>query len=288
MTTDEVERFIEYLGAPSDVGWGRKRAKLGHSQPWTDALETIHIEFGNEWFTFKGGGYPGPDYWQELIETAKQSPYYKPNVVFHVNPFHSPELLDYTPNADYSALFPGYILRGLDDEVCLKHYQNEDDLFRFILAYPMQAMANVPRWLQPVRQAVLDHPTIRPSVHETGYHTTHGTARAEYRDAVSTSLPGAPQTTSRRWFATFGAAKIAARRASRLSIGRTPSTRVAGRYVSASTHDDSRNKEMQTNKQGGLGHGCRVNSPIRYSRFLATPATASAHEVRCCSRRTVE
>jgi hypothetical protein len=85
---EEMDQFMEFIGAPADVGWGKVRAEQGHAQPWTESLGKIHVEFGNEAWNFFGpyvcGGYDGPDYWQDLIARAKKSKYYKPNVVFHV------------------------------------------------------------------------------------------------------------------------------------------------------------------------------------------------------------
>ena len=190
MTTEEMARFMEYVGAPTNVGWGQRRAALGHPQPWTKTLRTIHIEIGNEWFTFGGSGYAGPDYWQDLIAAAKKSPHYTPNVVFHVNPFHDGARLDYYPNADYSALPPCYLLQSLDADVCRQHYANDEDLFRFVFAYPLQVLAKPPSWLAGLRQRVLTHPTLKPSCYETGWHTTFGSAPEVVRNKVVASLGG--------------------------------------------------------------------------------------------------
>ena len=40
----EMAQFMEYLGAPADVGYGRRRAELGHPQPWTEVFDHIHVE----------------------------------------------------------------------------------------------------------------------------------------------------------------------------------------------------------------------------------------------------
>ena len=190
MKVDEMVRFMEYLGAPASVGWGARRAALGHPEPWTRTLRTIHVEIGNEWFTFGGSGYAGPDYWEDLIAAAKRSPHYTPNVVFHVNPFHDGARLDYTPSADYSALPPIYLLQSLDADVCRQHYASDDDLFRFVFGYPLQVMAKPPSWLAGLRERVLTHPTLKPSAYETGWHPTFGTAPAAVRNKIVTSLGG--------------------------------------------------------------------------------------------------
>ena len=48
LSQDEMKRFMEYLGAPSDVGYGKRRAELGHPKPWTEVFRTVHVELGNE------------------------------------------------------------------------------------------------------------------------------------------------------------------------------------------------------------------------------------------------
>ncbi len=83
---EDIDVFMEYCGAPPDTGRGRLRAELGQQKPWTEVFDKIHVQFGNEVITFFGTGYWGHDYWQALIERAKDSPYYDPDVfVFHLN-----------------------------------------------------------------------------------------------------------------------------------------------------------------------------------------------------------
>ena len=45
---EEIERFMEYLAAPADVGYGKLRAKHGRINPWTEAFDNIYLECGNE------------------------------------------------------------------------------------------------------------------------------------------------------------------------------------------------------------------------------------------------
>ena len=86
---EEIDQFMEFIGGASNTEWGKVRAEQGQEKPWTESLRKIHVEFGNEAWNFFGpfvcGGYDGPDYWKALIARAKQSPYYKPNIVFHVS-----------------------------------------------------------------------------------------------------------------------------------------------------------------------------------------------------------
>ena len=61
----EIDLFMEFIGAPADVGWGKVRAEQGHRRPWTQSLRKIHVEFGKEAWKLFGpyvcGGYDGPD-----------------------------------------------------------------------------------------------------------------------------------------------------------------------------------------------------------------------------------
>ena len=83
---EDIDTFMEYVGAPAHAGRGKLRAELGQERPWTDVFDKIHVQFGNEAITFGGTGYWGPDYWQALVERAKNSPYYDPDTfVFIVN-----------------------------------------------------------------------------------------------------------------------------------------------------------------------------------------------------------
>lgn len=83
---DEIDPLMEYHGAPANKGLGKLRAELGHPEPWTKVFDKIHIQFGNEAITFSGTGYWGAEYWESMVQRAKASPYYDPDVfVFHIN-----------------------------------------------------------------------------------------------------------------------------------------------------------------------------------------------------------
>ncbi len=87
MKTTEMEQFIEYLGAPADVGLGKLRAAQGQIQPWTEVLNEIHVEIGNETWNlmFWGANCNGADYWTDLINVAHNSPYWKDNISIILN-----------------------------------------------------------------------------------------------------------------------------------------------------------------------------------------------------------
>ena len=122
VTEEGILQYMEFIGAPADVGAAKIRADYGHPEPWTKTLKEIHVEFGNEIWNYAKPysccGYSGPDHWESIIATAKKSPYYTPNVIFHVagrgatvgNPLKTSETakqltewgspIDFAPSAD--------------------------------------------------------------------------------------------------------------------------------------------------------------------------------------------
>ncbi len=175
MYPEEMDQFMEYIGAPADVGLGRLRAELGQPEPWTEVLPAIHVQIGNEAVTFMGTGFFGPDYWEDMISRAKASPYYSDNVVFHVNYQGSgaARILDWTPSADRLTT-GGYMLFGLYDDQ-IEMAGDKPGLYDFVFA---QTWHN---WLVPennrnvgvIRAARERGKEI--SVYEGGnYHTTFG------------------------------------------------------------------------------------------------------------------
>lgn len=125
VTKEGVAKYIEYLGAPADVGYGKLRAEQGHPKPWTESLKGIHIEFGNEiWNSalhYNGCGYNGPDFWHDLIDAGKKSPYYKETIIFNIGGRHSPGMHrppvpEKAPNADRYSWAP-YILHKMSRRV---------------------------------------------------------------------------------------------------------------------------------------------------------------------------
>jgi len=201
----EMEQFMEYLGAPPDVGLGKLRARLGHPKPWTEVFEHIHVEFGNEVWNTAGGyqlsGFNGPDYWKGLIETAKRSPYYKENIVFHaggqaVNLWRNARIVRNAPNADCLAVAP-YLLHRLESKTVRRlcgtrggeGKYDYGPLFRWVFAEPVwrcRGQGFMARNAKIAREAGMEL-----SVYEYNYHTTGGDAPKEVKNTVVTSLGGA-------------------------------------------------------------------------------------------------
>ncbi|MEA3368561.1 MAG: hypothetical protein U9R68_10675, partial [Planctomycetota bacterium] len=128
---EEIDVFMEYVGAPPDVGYGKVRAAQGHPKPWTETLRRIHVEFGNEVWNFVGeykvSSYDGPDYWEGLIRRAKKSPYYKDNIIFVMG---TDSKLDHVPSADRVMRRAPYIIHDLPQKELDRH-KTREDLYRW-------------------------------------------------------------------------------------------------------------------------------------------------------------
>ena len=184
---EDIDNYMEYIGAPADVGWGKVRAEQGHPRPWTETLSKIHVEFGNEAWNFWGpffcGGYDGPDYWKDLIDRAKKSPYYKPNVVFHVGQrglAGKPE--KDAPNADRYTLAP-YIVHKLNKEH--QDYFGEDwtKAYRYLFA---QGVGYARKYAKTAKDFTDKGSEI--SIYEINHHFAQGSADINYKNTLLPSL----------------------------------------------------------------------------------------------------
>ena len=198
LTREEITQFMEYLGAPADVGNGGKRAAMGHPKPWTRVFRAIHVEFGNEaWnphIAYGAGGFNGPGYWHDLIETGKKSPYYSSNVLFHVggqaaSPGLNARIMKDAPNADRLAVAP-YLIQGFSKEEYETYLNTDDKLYRWAFAWPVRrsrhAEGSMRRNHEASKQA-----GIELSIYEVNHHTTHGDGPLEPRNRLVTSIGGA-------------------------------------------------------------------------------------------------
>jgi len=198
---EEMTQFMEYLGAPPDIGLGRLRAELGHPEPWTQVFSNIHVEFGNEAWNnaggFKCGGFNGPDYWKDLIATGKESPYYSRNVLFHAagqaaSSGRNKGIMRDVPNADRFGVAP-YIFGNLTKKD-LGILKTDEALFAWIFGAPIR------RALDPqgamyqnyelARTAGEGGKPLELSIYEINMHTTHGDATEQEVNRLVTSLGG--------------------------------------------------------------------------------------------------
>ncbi len=197
LTREEMQQLMEYLGASADVGFGRRRGELGHPRPWTEVFDRIHVEFGNEAWnnasSYKCGGFNGPDYWQDLIQTAKRSPHYRANVVFHAAGQASyagrnEGIMNDCPSADRFSVAP-YIIQRFSEEEVADHYDTDDKLFRWAFAWPMRRSRD-PSGAMFQNHELAEKAGMELSIYEVNHHITHGTGPLEPRNKLVTSIGG--------------------------------------------------------------------------------------------------
>jgi hypothetical protein len=82
-SAQEQKDLIEYLAGPTDSPYGKKRADLGQTTPWTEVFDRIKIEMGNETWNgmFSPQGFSGkPEiygaYSEFMFQQMKSSPYF--------------------------------------------------------------------------------------------------------------------------------------------------------------------------------------------------------------------
>jgi subtilisin family serine protease len=196
MNREEMAQFIEYLGAPAEVGWGQLRTELGHPKPWTESLRKIHIEIGNEAWNafFQGSGFNREEYWNDLFATAKASPYYRDNIILHAagqrySSFMANRILTSTPHADRYAIGP-YQLHTLNQrDVDL--FENDAQFFSWLFARSLYEINNSMLGLEEV----MKNTGIEYSIYEINHHTLKGDVAHDFRNYLVTSL-GAGLNTS--------------------------------------------------------------------------------------------
>jgi alpha-L-arabinofuranosidase len=196
LSYDEMKNFMEYLGAPPDVGYGKVRAELGHPKPWTEVFRRIHVEFGNEAWNNAGpyqcGGFNGDDYWKDLFALGRKSPYYKPNVVFHAagqaaNSWLNRAIFARVPNADRFGVAP-YIIHSFT-KAQADALNTDENLFAWAFAYPLWYSRHKDGPMFQNRE-LAQKSGIELSVYEMNHHITGGDGPLEPRNKIVTSIGG--------------------------------------------------------------------------------------------------
>jgi hypothetical protein len=185
MTRDEMKKFIEYLAAPADVGWGELRAELGHPRPWTETLPGINIEIGNETHNF--GGFGGRDYWHDLIEAGKQSPYYHKKIFFTMG--RQGQALMHAKNMDGFSI-ASYVAWGFSKEMHRKYLSTEEDLFKWAYTCAIGELLRDKDDLGKIKKQ-LDEIGAEMCMYEGNYHINFGDGPGEPRNKVANSIAGA-------------------------------------------------------------------------------------------------
>ncbi len=194
---EEMTHFMEYVGAPADVGYGQVRARLGHPKPWTETLRYVHVEFGNEaWNSaapYHSGGFNGSDYWHDLIALGKASPHYRDNVLFHpagqaAYPDRNRDIMKYSPNGDTFSVAPYMLTRVTKQDLDL--HPTEEGFFRWMLAWPIFRSRD-PRGAMHQNHEYAKEAGMELSVYEFNHHTIEQEwLPLETRKKVFTTLAG--------------------------------------------------------------------------------------------------
>lgn len=198
---EEINTLMEYLGAPADVGYGKVRAELGHTKPWTEVFRNIYVEYGNEAWNSAGyyvtGSFNGPDHWKDMTALGKASPHYRKNVLFVGGsqagwPEVAQNVIKNSPNLDRVGMAP-YLIDSLTaaDAAPL---DTDDKLFRYVFGY---ADYRVDHEKGAMRRnfGYASAANIELAIYEHNYHTTgpavkDGGAPIELRNRYIASLGG--------------------------------------------------------------------------------------------------
>ena len=184
---DEMNTLIEFLAGPTNTPWGDFRANVyNHPLPYTETLDEILIEFGNEAWNLVGfynaKGYNGPNYWRDCISVAKSNPYYNPKIKImtagqNFSTSQSDRILNDATNSDFYAIAP-YVLHNVENEQFevfdpTLEFDSEETLqklFKWNLAYPIHYAEDK----MPAQYTVSTNTGVEFSLYEYNYHNTGG------------------------------------------------------------------------------------------------------------------
>lgn len=189
-TADEMQDFIQYLNGPTETTYGRIRAAKGRPEPWTTAFDRIHVEIGNEaWWTYRGSGYMGPNYPDDLYAVAKHSPYYSDKIVFHAGgwaarPSQNERVARLTPHGDAVGLAP-YLIHSMSPEQAA---MDKESLWSWVFGYAWYQGRQ--GWMAENYRRVTEQFGRDLSVYEVNHHITGGDASTEARNRIVAGIGG--------------------------------------------------------------------------------------------------
>ncbi|MBI5725531.1 MAG: sigma-70 family RNA polymerase sigma factor [Planctomycetes bacterium] len=176
--TEELLKFMEFIGAPADTGAGKLRAQLGHTKPWTESFRYLHVEFGNEAWNdsppYHSNGFNGMDYWKDLIDAAKKSPYYRPNVIFHPAgqanfPANNKEIMSHVPNGDRFAIAPYMANNNHFPKENAAFLDTPEKFYRWLLAWPIFRSRDPKNGLMYLNHQYAKEANMELSIYEYNY-----------------------------------------------------------------------------------------------------------------------
>jgi outer membrane protein assembly factor BamB/alpha-L-arabinofuranosidase len=177
---EEIVFLMDYLAGPTNTVGGKMRADLGHAQPWTETVDEIHVEFGNEaWNTvafYNFAGFNGADYWHDLIAAGKGSSSYNSKVKFHVGSQNfavnkTESILGAATNADHVAIAT-YMLHDIStSENWFYDSGDYESQYKWLMGWPMHKIFEdgMPEQLEALTSTAA---SAQFSQYEFNYHTT--------------------------------------------------------------------------------------------------------------------
>ena len=154
---EELDRLMEYLGAPADVGYGQVRAAQGQVEPWTEVFDTIYVECANEMWNAKFFAPQAFDNQPALagkaanrvFERLKGSPHNRRGNIKCIGPAWAHNLYgngkgwtevaaENCPSMDVLGTAPSGYIGGYDGETIVG--AKDDDLFQANLLYSAQVL----------------------------------------------------------------------------------------------------------------------------------------------------
>jgi len=188
---DEMDLLVEYLSGPTNTYGGSIRAEQGQITPWSEELDTIFIQFGNEtWNLFApyvAQGFNGANYWEDLISKAKSNPHYTNNVTFSAggqsfSTTMAESILGHTTNADYYNIGTYTWSRFYDSDAAILN--TDEKFFQWVMSNN--------KWVLDTKLSnqfeVSKNTGVEFTWYEYNYHTTHGVSAENYTNYVNRFL----------------------------------------------------------------------------------------------------
>lgn len=195
----EIEGLVEYLAAPAQEGnpQAMLRAELGRPQPWTQAFERMHIEYGNELWGAASGGDPFMgasvsggvrlgSIASDRFDLLQAAPHFDGGVMKLViggqagYAGRQQEIVQNSSAHDAVALAPYF---GVLDA-----WSSDADIFGPLLAMPFYEVAS--GRMRESRGYLDAGAGTEMSIYEVNFHTTHGNAPIDIRNDFLTGMGG--------------------------------------------------------------------------------------------------
>ena len=194
-TDEEVAAFVEYLTGPTNTTWGGVRADLGHPVPWTDSMDRITVEFGNEaWnltWSYLAAGSNNKNYWADLISAGQAVQSYSSNIAFTVGGQQysggsgvTELLTEDATNAAAYAVAAYTVSFYFDEDAAIN--TNDELVAQYFMSYPMW---EVHERFRDSQTNLMAKSGMEWTFYEYNHHVNKGDV-ASYADPINTYLVG--------------------------------------------------------------------------------------------------